>query len=99
MTSFPPKQRSASATRHHWPATSPRIGPHDFLEMLSVVSMVSIKVACCFVSGVTACFGILAAYLCGTRDVALYDGSWTDYFFNGKPENMVFASSDQKSNI
>ncbi|XP_010178739.1 PREDICTED: thiosulfate sulfurtransferase, partial [Mesitornis unicolor] len=30
--------------------------------------------------GVTACHIALAAYLCGKRDVAVYDGSWSEWF-------------------
>ena len=42
--------------------------------------------------GVTGCFPVLGAYLCGHEAVPLYDGSWTEYFLKGKPENMVLFS-------
>jgi len=43
-------------------------------------------------SGVTGCFTVLGAYLCGHEAVPLYDGSWTEYSVKGKPENMVLFS-------
>ncbi|KAK2186263.1 hypothetical protein NP493_207g01043 [Ridgeia piscesae] len=42
--------------------------------------------------GVTACFPVLGAYLCGHEAVPVYDGSWTEYYVKGKPENMVLLS-------
>ncbi|KAK2186258.1 hypothetical protein NP493_207g01015 [Ridgeia piscesae] len=42
--------------------------------------------------GVTGCFTVLGAYLCGHEAVPLYDGSWTEYSVKGKPENMVLFS-------
>ncbi|WP_255783155.1 sulfurtransferase [Photobacterium sp. TLY01] len=30
-------------------------------------------------SGVTACIGLLAAYLCGYRNLSVYDGSWAEW--------------------
>lgn len=30
-------------------------------------------------SGVTACIVLLAAYLCGYQNLAIYDGSWTEW--------------------
>ncbi|KAI0228202.1 3-mercaptopyruvate sulfurtransferase [Lamellibrachia satsuma] len=45
-------------------------------------------------SGVTACFPILAAYICGKQAVPLYDGSWTEYFLKGKPENKVLPGDN-----
>ena len=45
-------------------------------------------------SGVTACFPILAAYICGKQAVPLYDGSWTEYFLKGKPENKILPGDN-----
>ncbi|KAI0228199.1 3-mercaptopyruvate sulfurtransferase [Lamellibrachia satsuma] len=55
-------------------------------------------VATCGAGG-AACFAVLGAYICGKRAVPLYNGSWTDYFFNGKPENKIQTTSGHKSNI
>ncbi|XP_038612341.1 thiosulfate sulfurtransferase isoform X2 [Tachyglossus aculeatus] len=35
--------------------------------------------------GVTACHVALAAYLCGKPDVAIYDGSWSEWFRRAPP--------------
>ncbi|XP_007908472.2 3-mercaptopyruvate sulfurtransferase [Callorhinchus milii] len=40
-------------------------------------------------TGVTACHIALAAYLCGKEDVAIYDGSWVEWFTRAKPENII----------
>ncbi|XP_046502053.1 thiosulfate sulfurtransferase [Equus quagga] len=39
--------------------------------------------------GVTACHIALAAYLCGKPDVAIYDGSWSEWFRRAPPETRV----------
>nr|XP_028602167.1 thiosulfate sulfurtransferase [Podarcis muralis] len=39
--------------------------------------------------GVTACHIALAAYLCGTPDVAIYDGSWSEWFRRAPPELKI----------
>ncbi|KAF0881522.1 THTR sulfurtransferase, partial [Crocuta crocuta] len=39
--------------------------------------------------GVTACHIALAAYLCGKPDVAVYDGSWFEWFHRAPPETRV----------
>ncbi|KAJ1173690.1 hypothetical protein NDU88_005516 [Pleurodeles waltl] len=39
--------------------------------------------------GVTACHVALAAYLLGKEDVAIYDGSWAEWFKRAKPELIV----------
>ncbi|XP_050393081.1 3-mercaptopyruvate sulfurtransferase [Patella vulgata] len=40
-------------------------------------------------SGISACSIALAAYLCGKDDVAVYDGSWTEWYQRAKPEQKV----------
>lgn len=47
--------------------------------------------------GVTACHIALAAYLCGKPDVAIYDGSWSEWFRRGPPETRVSQKKDGKS--
>ncbi|XP_067415105.1 thiosulfate sulfurtransferase [Emydura macquarii macquarii] len=39
--------------------------------------------------GVTACHIALAAYLCGKPDVAIYDGSWSEWFRRAPPEQKI----------
>ncbi|KYO36379.1 thiosulfate sulfurtransferase [Alligator mississippiensis] len=39
--------------------------------------------------GVTACHIALAAYICGKPDVAVYDGSWSEWFRRAPPEYKV----------
>ncbi|XP_053872236.1 thiosulfate sulfurtransferase isoform X2 [Malaclemys terrapin pileata] len=39
--------------------------------------------------GVTACHIALAAYLCGKPDVAIYDGSWSEWFRRAPPEHKL----------
>ncbi|XP_069509111.1 thiosulfate sulfurtransferase-like [Ambystoma mexicanum] len=39
--------------------------------------------------GVTACHVALAAYLLGKEDVAIYDGSWAEWFKRAKPELII----------
>nr|XP_060632971.1 thiosulfate sulfurtransferase-like [Anolis sagrei ordinatus] len=39
--------------------------------------------------GVTACHIALAAYLCGKPDVAVYDGSWSEWFRRAPPELRI----------
>ncbi|NXD10000.1 THTR sulfurtransferase, partial [Nothocercus nigrocapillus] len=45
--------------------------------------------------GVTACHIALAAYLCGKPDVAVYDGSWSEWFHRAPPQHKV---SEMKRN-
>ncbi|XP_024904409.1 thiosulfate sulfurtransferase [Pteropus alecto] len=47
--------------------------------------------------GVTACHIALAAYLCGKPDVAIYDGSWSEWFRRGPPETRVSQQKDGKA--
>ncbi|KAK1341577.1 hypothetical protein QTO34_017992 [Cnephaeus nilssonii] len=47
--------------------------------------------------GVTACHIALAAYLCGKPDVAVYDGSWFEWFHRAPPETRVSQSKDGKA--
>uniref|UniRef100_A0A8D0H4U1 Sulfurtransferase n=1 Tax=Sphenodon punctatus TaxID=8508 RepID=A0A8D0H4U1_SPHPU len=39
--------------------------------------------------GVTACHIAMAAYLCGKPDVAIYDGSWSEWFRRAPPEHKI----------
>ncbi|XP_006133859.1 thiosulfate sulfurtransferase [Pelodiscus sinensis] len=39
--------------------------------------------------GITACHIALAAYLCGKPDVAIYDGSWSEWFRRAPPEHKL----------
>ena len=39
-------------------------------------------------SGVSGCMLVLAAFMAGKEDVALYDGSWTEWYLRAKPEQM-----------
>ncbi|XP_007519418.1 3-mercaptopyruvate sulfurtransferase [Erinaceus europaeus] len=40
-------------------------------------------------SGVTACHVALGAYLCGKPNVAVYDGSWVEWYMRAKPGDIV----------
>ncbi|XP_075407095.1 3-mercaptopyruvate sulfurtransferase isoform X2 [Tenrec ecaudatus] len=40
-------------------------------------------------SGVTACHVALGAYLCGKPDVAVYDGSWVEWYMRAQPEEVL----------
>lgn len=40
-------------------------------------------------SGVTACHVALGAYLCGKADVAIYDGSWVEWYMRAQPEEVI----------
>ncbi|NXO15587.1 THTR sulfurtransferase, partial [Oriolus oriolus] len=46
--------------------------------------------------GVTACQIALAAFLCGKRDVAVYDGSWSEWFHRAPPHYKVSESKRSK---
>lgn len=45
-------------------------------------------------SGVTACNIALAAYLCGKEDVAVYDGSWVEWYKRSTPDQRVNCPED-----
>ncbi|KAK7507157.1 hypothetical protein BaRGS_00001092 [Batillaria attramentaria] len=45
-------------------------------------------------SGISACLVALAAYVCGKDDVAVYDGSWTEWYQRAKPEQMKNVPAD-----
>ncbi|KAB1270145.1 Thiosulfate sulfurtransferase [Camelus dromedarius] len=47
--------------------------------------------------GVTACHIALAAYLCGKPDVAVYDGSWFEWFHRAPPETRVSQGKGGKA--
>ena len=47
--------------------------------------------------GVTACHVALAAYLCGKPDVAVYDGSWSEWFRRAPPESRVSQGRSEKA--
>ncbi|KAL4681289.1 hypothetical protein H8959_006766 [Pygathrix nigripes] len=47
--------------------------------------------------GVTACHVALAAYLCGKPDVAVYDGSWSEWFRRAPPESRVSQGKSEKA--
>lgn len=47
--------------------------------------------------GVTACHIALAAYLCGKPDVAVYDGSWSEWFRRAPPETRVSQGKSGKA--
>ncbi|XP_029445927.1 3-mercaptopyruvate sulfurtransferase-like [Rhinatrema bivittatum] len=40
-------------------------------------------------SGVTACHVALAAFLCGKENIAIYDGSWVEWYNRARPEDVV----------
>ncbi|XP_036615778.1 3-mercaptopyruvate sulfurtransferase isoform X2 [Trichosurus vulpecula] len=40
-------------------------------------------------AGVTACHVALGAYLCGKPDVAIYDGSWMEWYMRARPEDVI----------
>ncbi|XP_006890216.1 PREDICTED: thiosulfate sulfurtransferase [Elephantulus edwardii] len=47
--------------------------------------------------GVTACHIALAAYLCGKADVAIYDGSWSEWFRRAPAETRVSQRRSEKA--
>ncbi|XP_058875387.1 3-mercaptopyruvate sulfurtransferase-like [Acipenser ruthenus] len=40
-------------------------------------------------SGVTACHAVLAALQCGSQDVTVFDGSWSEWFTRARPELVL----------
>ncbi|XP_015234058.1 PREDICTED: thiosulfate sulfurtransferase-like [Cyprinodon variegatus] len=46
--------------------------------------------------GITACHVILAAHRLGLSDVALYDGSWTEFFQRAPPEYIISEGAGKK---
>ena len=40
-------------------------------------------------TGVSACMLTLGAYMCGNDKVAVYDGSWTEWYQKASPEEMA----------
>ncbi|XP_076866656.1 3-mercaptopyruvate sulfurtransferase-like isoform X1 [Brachyhypopomus gauderio] len=59
----------------------------EFFHQVGVDLQKPIWVTCS--SGVTACHIALGAYLCGRKDVCLYDGSWTEWFAKAAPEHVI----------
>ena len=47
----------------------------------------------CF-AGISACQVALAAFVCGKEDVAIYDGSWVEWFQRAKPNQMEDVPTD-----
>ncbi|XP_063251900.1 thiosulfate sulfurtransferase [Prinia subflava] len=47
--------------------------------------------------GVTACQIALAAFLCGKHDVAVYDGSWSEWFHRAPPHYKVSEMKRSKA--
>ncbi|KAL8569525.1 hypothetical protein ACOMHN_002072 [Nucella lapillus] len=45
-------------------------------------------------SGISACMVALAAYMCGKEDVAVYDGSWTEWYQRAQPSQMKNIPTD-----
>ncbi|XP_076458895.1 3-mercaptopyruvate sulfurtransferase-like [Babylonia areolata] len=45
-------------------------------------------------SGISACMVALAAYECGNKDVAVYDGAWTEWYQRAKPDQMKNVPAD-----
>lgn len=41
-----------------------------------------------FLLGISGCMLVLAAYVAGKEDVALYDGSWTEWYLRAKSDQM-----------
>ena len=54
-----------------------------------VITYFCIQLSLVLSVGVTACFPVLGAYICGKPAVALYDGSWTEYFLKGNDDNKI----------
>ncbi|XP_073430455.1 thiosulfate sulfurtransferase-like [Dendrobates tinctorius] len=46
--------------------------------------------------GVTACQLVLASFILGKEDTAVYDGSWFEWFHRAKPEDRVTQWKDEK---
>ncbi|KAK3090193.1 hypothetical protein FSP39_009930 [Pinctada imbricata] len=46
-------------------------------------------------SGITACCLAFAASVCGKEDVAVFDGSWTEFYLRSKPEHRVCPTDKQ----
>ncbi|XP_063306934.1 thiosulfate sulfurtransferase-like [Pelobates fuscus] len=47
--------------------------------------------------GVTACHLALAAFVTGKQDVAVYDGSWSEWFHRAGPEHKVYEKKGTKA--
>ena len=47
------------------------------------------------VVGITACTLAFAASLCGKDDVAVYDGSWTEFYLRSTPKQRVCPTDEQ----
>uniref|UniRef100_A0A8D1B2G5 Sulfurtransferase n=1 Tax=Sus scrofa TaxID=9823 RepID=A0A8D1B2G5_PIG len=73
-------------------------GPEELRAMFEAkkVDLTKPLIATCR-KGVTACHIALAAYLCGKPDVAIYDGSWFEWFHRAPPETRVSQGKGGKA--
>ncbi|CAJ1076942.1 thiosulfate sulfurtransferase-like [Xyrichtys novacula] len=69
----------------------------DELRKFFEKSQVDLKKPICGTcgSGVTACHMVLAAHLCGTPGVAVYGGSWYEWFTKAPPEHIISESKNK----